>query len=150
VIKDNHNHFSYTGEIKMIWTRQFALYIIIGLTVNGLGFLFFAARTWLGLSPEFSISILSPVYIVLTFIFNKSWSFNHQGRISTSAIRYLTIYVCCYILNVAVLKFSGYLGYSHLIMQAVAMSVFALLLFLAQKYWVFRNQGVSISHVQAL
>ena len=123
----------------MIWTKQFTRYVIIGTIANGLSYLFFAVLTWWGLSPEFAITIVYLVQITLTFIFNKSWSFNHKGRASASAIRYLIAYLCCYILNVAVLKlFNGYLGYSHLIVQAVAIPVNALLLFLAQKYWVFR------------
>jgi putative flippase GtrA len=135
----------------MIWTRQFASYVIVGLTANGFGFLCFAVLTWLGLSPEFAISIIYPIHITFAFILNKSWSFNHKGHISTTAVRYLTAYVACYVLNVAVLKFfSGYLGYSHLVVQAIAILVFALLLFLAQKYWVFRTRGISIPHMQAL
>jgi len=135
----------------MIWTKQFVSYVIIGLTANGLFFLCFAALTWLGLSPEAAISILYPVYVTLTFIFNKSWTFNHQGRISMSAIRYLIAYFCCYVLNVAELKlFVGYLGYSHLIVQAVVIPVNALLLFLAQKYWVFKTQDISTPYVKTL
>jgi len=39
--------------------------------------------------------------------------------------------------------FNGYLGYSHLIVQAIAIVVIAVLLFLAQKMWVFRAQDGS-------
>jgi len=125
----------------MILTKQFVSYVIIGLIANGLFFLFFAVLTWMGLSPEFTISILYPVYIALTFIFNKSWSFNHKGHISMTAIKYLIAYFCCYVLNVAELKlFVGYIGYSHLIVQAVVIPVNALLLFLTQKHLIFKTQ----------
>ncbi len=135
----------------MIWTKQFASYVMIGLTANGLGFLGFTVLTWLGLSPEFAISIIYPIHITFAFILNKSWTFGHEGRISTSAIRYLIAYVGCYLLNVAVLKFfSGYLGYSHLIVQAIAILLISLLLFVVQKHWVFRPRGVSIAQVQPL
>ena len=129
----------------MILTKQFASYAIIGLTTNGLSFLGFALLTWLKLSPVYAISIIYPVHITLTFILNKSWTFSHEGSISTSAVRYLIAYVGCYGLNVAALKFfNGYLGYSHLIVQAIAILVFALLLFVALKYWVYRVQNISI------
>jgi len=135
----------------MILTKQFAMYAIIGLTTNGLSFLVFAVLTWLGLTSECAISIIYPVQITLTFILNKSWTFSHAGRISASAVRYLIAYAGCYVLNVAGLKFfSGYLGYSHLVVQAMAILVIALLLFLTQKYWVFRVRGVSVLHEQVL
>lgn len=135
----------------MIWTKQFASYVIIGLTANGLGLLGFAVLTGLGLSPEFAISIIYPTHITFAFILNKSWSFSHKGHIPTSAVRYLIAYIGCYVLNVAVLKFfSGYLGYSHLIVQAITILVMALLLFLAQKYWVFRVRVSSIANLHAL
>jgi putative flippase GtrA len=135
----------------MIWTKQFASYAIIGLVSNGLGFLCFAALTWLGMGPASAISIVYLGCVALTFIFNKSLSFNHKGRISTSAVKYLFSYSACYVLNVAVLKFfSGYLGYSHLAVQAIAIFVIALLLFIAQKFWVFRTPDISIPGMQAL
>jgi putative flippase GtrA len=46
--------------------------------------------------------------------------------------------------------FNGYLGYSHLIVQAIAIVVIALLLFLAQKFWVFRVQGASFPYERSL
>ena len=132
-------------------TKQFAIYAIIGLTTNGLSFLVFAVLTWMGLTPECAISIIYPVQITFAFILNKAWTFSHEGRISTSAVRYLIAYIGCYVLNVTVLKFfSVYLGFSHLVVQAIAILVIALLLFLAQKYWVFRTRGISIAHEQSL
>ncbi|MBU2623850.1 MAG: GtrA family protein [Proteobacteria bacterium] len=132
-------------------SKEFIRYVVVGAAMNGCGFLLYALFTTLGVSPVLTISIFYPIYIGLAFYLNKKWSFNHKGRISASAVRYLISYIGCYVLNVAVLKFfSGYLGYPHLVVQAIAILVFALLLFLAQKYWVFRTQVISIAHVQHL
>jgi putative flippase GtrA len=135
----------------MILTKQFASYAIIGLTTNGLSFLGFAVLTWLGLSPVYAISIIYPVQISFAFILNKSWTFSHEGSVSTSAVRYLIAYVGCYGLNVAVLKyFNGYWGYSHLLVQAVAVVVIVPLLFVTQKLWVFREDAALILRAQDL
>jgi putative flippase GtrA len=133
------------------WSKEFVRYAVVGAATNVFGFLLYVLFTTLGVSPVLTISIFYPIHIGLAFYLNKKWSFSHKGRISTSAVRYLITYVGCYVLNVAVLKFfSGYLGYFHLVVQAIAMIVIALLLFLAQKCWVFRMRGISIPHVQAL
>jgi putative flippase GtrA len=131
----------------MKWSKEFLRYVAVGVTVNGCGYLLYVLITSLGVSPVLTISIFYPISISLAFYFNKKWSFSHQGRIPVSAIKYLIAYFICYILNVAVLKFfSGYLGYSHLMVQAIAIIVMAFLMFLAQKYWVFKN-SMHLEHV---
>ncbi len=132
-------------------SKEFIRYVIVGAALNGFGFLLYALFTALGVSPVLTISIFYPIYIGLAFYLNKKWSFSHQGRISSSAVKYLIAYVGCYVLNVAGLKFfSGYLGYSHLIVQAIAIPVCAVLLFVAQKYWVFRIQRIAVPREQVL
>ena len=129
-------------------SKEFIRYIVVGAATNVVGFSLYGLFTKLGVSPVLTISIFYPIHIGLAFYLNKQWSFSHKGPISASAVRYLIAYIECYALNVAVLKyFSGYLGYSHLVVQAIAILVIALLLFLVQKYWVFRAGGISIAHV---
>jgi putative flippase GtrA len=133
------------------WSKEFLRYAVVGAAINFLGFLLYVLFTTLGVSPVLTISIFYPLHIGLAFYLNKKWSFRHEGRISPSAVRYLIAYLCCYASNVSALKFfNGYLGYSHLIVQAITIFVIALLLFLAQKHWVFKNRSSEIPHVQAL
>lgn len=132
-------------------SKEFMRYAIVGVATNICAFLLYVFVTFLGVSPVLTISIFYPIHIGVAFYFNKKWSFNHKGRMSMSAIRYLISYIGCYVLNVAVLEFfSGYLGFSHLIVQAVAVVMIALLLFLAQKFWVFRVLSSSALHEQVL
>lgn len=133
------------------FSKEFIRYAAVGVGTNVCGFLIYVLFTTLGVSPVLTISIFYPIYLGLAFYLNKKWSFSHKGHISRTAVKYLIAYFCCYILNVAVLKFfNEYLGYSHLIVQAITIIVMALLLFLVQKYWVFKLQGISISREQAL
>lgn len=135
----------------MKWPKELIRFAAVGAATNVVGFLLYVLFTELGVGPVLTISIFYPIHIGLAFYLNKRWSFNHKGRFSTSAVRYLIVYFGCYVLNVAMLKFfSEYLGYSHLVVQAIAILVIALLLFLAQKYWVFKSRCSSIPTVQAL
>ena len=125
--------------------KEFTRYALVGVAVNGCGFLLYILFITLGVSPVLTISIFYPIGIGLTFYLNKKWSFNHKGRISATAARYLIAYVGCYVLNVSVLKyFSGYWGFSPLVVQAVAVVVIVPLLFVPQKLWVFREDSTSI------
>ncbi|MDZ7832245.1 MAG: GtrA family protein [Desulfobacterales bacterium] len=130
--------------------KELIRYGIVGTTTNVSGYLIFVFfTTVLNLSPVLTVSIFYPFFLILAFYFNKNWSFRHKGDISKSVVKYLIAYLGCYILNVGALKlFYEYLGYSHLIVQAVAICVLALILFMTQKYWVFNMQGLSISREQ--
>lgn len=131
----------------MKWPKELIRYAVVGIATNVYGFLFYVLFTTLGVSPVVYISISYPVHIGLAFCFNKKWSFRHKGSISTSAVRYLISYIGCYVLNVATLKyFYGYWGFNHILVQAAAVVIIAPLLFLIHKFWVFREDDVSISH----
>ncbi len=124
--------------------KQFIRYVIVGSFTNVAGFLLYTLVTSLGVSPILTISIFYLIYICLTFYFNKAWSFGHHGHLAVSAKKYLIVYCGSYILNVILLAyFNSYLGFSHLVVQAVALVPIALLLFVAQRYWVFRTQVIS-------
>jgi putative flippase GtrA len=118
--------------------------------MNGGGFLLYVLFTMLGVSPVLTISLFYPIYIGLAFYLNKTWSFSHKGRVSATAVRYVIAYVGCYLLNVSMLKyFSGYLGFSPLLIQAAAVVVIVPLLFVTQKLWVFRKDSASEPTVAA-
>lgn len=121
--------------------KQFIRYVIVGLFSNIAGFLIYVLVTSLGISPILTISISYLIYICLTFYFNKKWSFAHHGQRTTTAMKYFTVYCVSYVLNVILLAyFNSYLGFSHIVVQAGAVVPIAALIFLMQKYWVFRTQ----------
>lgn len=130
----------------MKWSGQLFRYAVVGVVTNTGGLLAYFLLTILGASPIVAISILYPIQISLAFFLNKKWSFGDRGHLTGPAVKYLTSYAACYLLNVAALNFfAGNLGLSHLGVQAAAVVVFAALLFLAQKYWVFKRAGFSVS-----
>ena len=133
----------------MEWPKELIRFGAVGVATNVSGFLFYVLFTALGISPILYISISYLIHIGLAFFLNKKWSFTYEGRISTSAVRYLISYIGCYVLNVAVLKyFYGYWGFSHVLVQAVAIVIITPLLFVAQKLWVFREDSVSTPRPQ--
>jgi putative flippase GtrA len=131
-----------TRIFRLKWSKEITRYAVVGTATNLLGFLLYVLFTKLGMSPVKTISIFYLIQIGFAFYFNKKWSFNYRGRLSTSAIRYLIAYFGCYVLNFAMLEyFYGYLGLSHVIVQAAVVMVVVPLLFLIQEFWVFRREG---------
>ena len=121
-----------------MWTKQLFRFAVVGVATNGGGFLLYYLFTRAGASPVVAISILYPLQIALSFVLNRRWSFAARDRWVVPAVKYLLAYAVCYGVNAAALAvFVDKLGAPHLAVQAIAIPVIAVLLFLAQRYWVF-------------
>jgi putative flippase GtrA len=80
------------------------------------------------------------VGVAQTFIFNKRWSFRHDGTQGAALIRYCVAYGLGYVINLAALfLFVDRFGYPHQIVQGVLVLMLAAFLFVLQKFWVFRS-----------
>ena len=121
--------------------RQFLRYAVVGLVSNGVLYLAYLALTWAGMGHKTAMTLLYVVGVSLTFLFNRNWSFRHDGAASPAILRYFTIYGFGYVLNFFVLLvFVDYLHLSHEIVQGVMVLALAVMLFLLQRYWVFRPE----------
>jgi putative flippase GtrA len=124
--------------IDAVTLRQFLRYALVGLTSNVLLYLAYLGLTTSGMGHKFAMTLLYVSGVLLTFIANRNWSFNHKGMAQKTFTRYVIAYVLGYFLNLALL----WLGVDHLrlpheAVQAVAIVVVALSLFLMHRYWVF-------------
>lgn len=130
------------------WRIQSLRFTIVGLASNLVLYLLYLALTAVGLGHKTAMTILYLTGTLQTFIFNKRWTFSHQGNIQKSLLRYLAAYGVCYILNFALLyTLVDKLGWSHALVQGLAIVIIAVLLFLIQKYWVFSGNSDRIMQV---
>jgi putative flippase GtrA len=115
-------------------------YGIVGLLSNAVGFLLYLGITAAGMEPKLAMTVLYAVGVAQTFFFNKRWSFRHGGTHGPAFVRYCLSYVLGYLINlVALFIFVDQLGYPHQIVQGVLVLSLAVMLFLLQKFWVFRS-----------
>lgn len=124
------------------WRIQSLRFIIVGLASNLILYLLYLVLTAVGLGHKTAMTMLYLTGTLQTFIFNKRWTFSHHGNIQKSLLRYLIAYGVCYIFNFALLYIlvDG-LGWSHALVQGLAIVIVAALLFLIQKYWVFSGNS---------
>ena len=120
---------------------QFLRYAIVGLASNAIGYVLYIALTRLGLGPKLAMSLLYGVGILQTFLFNKRWTFGHRGAHRSVFARYCFVYGLGYVVNLlALVLFVDQAGLQHQWVQGVMIVVVALLLFTAQRYWVFPDE----------
>lgn len=123
----------------MTITTQFIRYAIIGLATNGIGYLLYLALTWGGLGHKLAMTLLYVTGVLLSFVLNRRWTFDHSGAVGWAMMRQWVAYGLGYLVNlVALLGLVDYLGYPHEIVQGLMVFTVAGMMFLLQKYWVFR------------
>jgi putative flippase GtrA len=113
-------------------------YGLVGLAVNAAGYAVYLLATWLGAGPKSTMSVLYVAGVFTGYVGHRRWAFAYRGAIGASLARYLICHAGGYALNFFLLFwFSDRLGYPHQWVQAVAILVVALFLFLAFRYVAF-------------
>lgn len=124
---------------------QLLRYGIIGVLSNAVGYLLYLAITAAGLEHKLTMTLLYVIGVAQTFIFNKRWTFRHNGMYRPVLIRYCISYAFGYAVNLlALYMLVDCLGYPHQIVQGMMIVALAAMLFLLQKFWVF-SANLSLS-----
>ena len=129
--------------------RQLFRYGLVGVVSNAVAFAAYLAITFLGVSPEASMTIVYVIGATVGFLGNRTLTFAHQGSVMGAGIRYVIAHSVGYALNLSILiVMVGRLGYAHQLVQAFAILVVAAFLFLAFKFFVFTNNEVASAEEQ--
>jgi len=118
---------------------QFIRYVVVGLASNAVIYLAYIVLTQLGMGPKLAMSLLYVIGVLQTFVFNKKWSFRFEGAATPALVRYALIYALGYVIQFfALILLVDQMGLPHQWVMGALILFMALLLFTAQKFWVFR------------
>jgi putative flippase GtrA len=124
---------------------QLFRYGLVGIANNIAGYMFYLLITHLGLQPKVAISFLYPMGAVIGFWGNRHLTFEYNGSLLGSSVRYIIAHSAGYLINLAILiVMVDKLGYPHQWIQIVAIFIVAAFLFLAFKFFVFKKSVFSI------
>jgi putative flippase GtrA len=118
--------------------QQAMRFAVVGLVSNAVLYLAYLGLTAAGIGPKFAMSLTYAIGVIQTFYFNRVWSFRHQDKLHPAFTRYVLAYAYGYLLNFFLL-WLGVDGLSlpHQGVQAAAIVLVAINLFLFHRYWVF-------------
>ena len=117
---------------------QLIRFAVVGLVSNVVSYLLYLLVTWFGMGPKTAMSLLYTMGVLQTFVFNKKWSFRFDGEVAPALVRYATVYMLGYAINLlALVLLVDQAGLQHQLVQGVMILVVAAMLFMAQRYWVF-------------
>jgi len=125
---------------------QFVRYATVGLATNALAYLGYLALTKLGLGPKLAMSLMYLLGTLQAFLLNKRWSFAFEGNTTRALRRYVSAYAAGYALNwLGLMLLVEHYGLPHAAVQALMIVLVALLLFTAQRYWVFARHPKQVA-----
>lgn len=119
--------------------NQLMRYGIVGLLSNGAAYVSYLVISALGDNPILAMTAVYLVAATIGFFGNRRLTFNHQGGLLGAAGRYVIAHSVGYAFNLALLVvFVDVLGYPHALVQAAAILIVAVYLFLAFRFFVFK------------
>jgi putative flippase GtrA len=122
-------------------SNELARFVIVGIANNGLLFITYIALTkLLFLDPKLSMTITYSLGILIGYFMHGNVTFIDSEFDNSSFLRFILSHGLAYVLNLLILLlFVDYFGFSHVMVQGVAVLTIAILLFLLMKYFVFRT-----------
>lgn len=119
--------------------RQFLKYAVVGVASNVAVYIVYLLLAATIFEPKIAMTISYALGVFLSYLFNRRWTFKYRGARGYSLMRYVMAYGFGYMINLsALLIFVDYLHLAHEIVQGCMVFAVAIVLFLLQKYWVFR------------
>jgi putative flippase GtrA len=118
--------------------RQLLSYAMVGVLSNLAGYALYLLLTHLGCTPKLTMTMLYAAGATIGFFANRRFTFRHDGHVGATGIRFMVAHALGYLLNLALLLiFVDVLGFAHQIVQAIAIVVVALFLFMLFRLFVF-------------
>lgn len=123
---------------------QLFRYGLVGIASNLAGYVVYLLITSLGIAPKITMTFLYGVGAAVGFWGNRKLTFAHKGSLLEAGIRYIIAHCFGYFINLTILiVMVDKLGYAHQLVQAIAIFVVAGFLFLAFKFFVFKNRNIA-------
>ena len=121
---------------------QASKYALVGLGNTLLTFVvYFLLTEIFALSPGLANPIGYAVGLVNSFVWNRRWTFGHSGAWIGSAVRFLAVFAVCFAVQYALCNYldSRLPWVKHYYNFIIAMIVYNVLFFLANKYIIFKS-----------
>ena len=126
------------GQLKSL--GEMFRYSSVGLLHNILGFSFYIILTYIGLKPEYAVSILYPLGAIFSFYGNIQFTFKYTGNSNIAKAKFIFSHFGGYLINIMILYiFVTQLTYPHELIQFFAICLVAIYLFFASKFFIFKD-----------
>lgn len=118
--------------------RQLLRYAVVGVLTNSLGYVAYLVSTYVGGTPKSTMTTLYIIGVLISFLANRSFTFQHNGPIGAAGMRFLAAHLMGYLLNLFLLfVLVDKLSFPHQYIQGMAIIIVAFFLFVLSRAFVF-------------
>lgn len=118
--------------------REFLRYVFFGILTNVGGFLLYLFITSLGVAPKVAVTGLYLCAATASYFGHRQWAFQYKGGHPRAVVRYALAHLGGYLLNLSLIMFFvDHRHFPHEWVQAAAVPIVAVFLFLGFRYWAF-------------
>lgn len=126
--------------------RQFARFVLVGLTTNAVLYVVYLWLTRSLLAPKVAMTTVYVAGVALGFLANRHWTFEHSGPARSALVRFLCAYAVGYVVNLVGLYVGiDVLGLRHEWVQGGLIFLIAVLMFGMQRYFVFSDWSPALA-----
>ena len=126
--------------------KQLLRFAVVGVASNAVLYVAYLALTAVGIWQKLAMSMVYLAGVLQTFAVNRTWTFSATGSASIRFARYCLSYAIGYLASLGnFYVMVDIFRYPHQVVQAFGVLGVAVLLFVLQKYWVFRPNSTSPS-----
>ncbi len=134
------SRFAKTIDTYRSAVPQFVRFVIIGVASNAIGYGLYLVLTAVGMVPSHAVTAIYFTSATLAYFGNKSVTFISNSSVWSTGVRYIIAQLIGYAMNIALLAIlHDYYGYSHQLVQLIAIGVVAVYLFITLKVFVFQD-----------
>lgn len=121
---------------------QIIRYVIVGVLNNLCGYILYLLLTWVGLDPKMVVSMLYPIGALTAYWGHARFSFNTYGLKPNAIRRFIVAHILGFLVNLMMLVIMvDFYGYSHALIQMLAIVTVAGVLFILFRYYVFVGES---------
>jgi putative flippase GtrA len=114
-------------------------FILVGVISNGVAFVAYLLLA-LVIQPVVAMTFLYGVGFIVSFIGNRSFTFNHKSALVPTVLRFTLMHLVLYTLRYSMFDyFVAYLCLPHQLVQAALTVILAILSYTASKRFVFQT-----------
>lgn len=120
---------------------RFIRFLIVGLANTAIGLLIIYACKWLFEMGDVISNIIGyAAGMIIGFMLNKNWTFEHRGRHATAFLRFLAVLASAYLINlITVLYAIDGLRLNSYLAQALGIIPYTLMNYIGSRYFVFKE-----------
>lgn len=122
-------------------SKQIVKYCIVGVFNTAITYITYVVLRWFGVSIVISNIVGYILGLINSFIWNKTWVFQHDGNLLKEISLFFASFLLCYLLQLVVLLCLNGIGVNEYITQIIAMMAYTASNYMFNRFITFTNES---------